>query len=337
MAEPKTTNTETTVGTSPTAGYYAKSQTITPEAQKKASASTSFTSTSNKLSDTTKKRVDEIITSMPEDKARESLATGNFSDALDYSSSQEEQDNVVEAFILVSCDNGWKKYGVTWDKILPAKDLVFKVMRETGLTEPEDPFIGFITNYCQKNPSAKLNNTMMTMLNNDYADDTLTFEDIAGMGHDNVNHVIFNTDLYGKSQDDVDYIVNAYQWLSYKSNIDRMNENSLYNLNKNGTIYKNISSVFSEKPVNPVKVRDAIIYENGQAGGKINTRKDIETAMMLAGRPEEGTSRNYTKLDNAKNIIKDMTADEKKDLISAIVGADKTLSSDPVYSGVIKK
>lgn len=291
----------------------------------------------------TQTSVEALIASMPDDAAKKALSGGKFSDALNLSTSVDEQNKVVEAFILTACDsNKWKGNGVTWDKILPAKDLVLKVFRETGLTEAEDPFIGFINGYCKKNSGSSLTKPMMTMLNNDYADDTLSFDDIAGTGVDGTDHVIFNKDLYGKPQDDVEYIVNAYQWLSYASNVSRINADALSELKADGSIYKNLSPLLQgikdKKVSDPKAVRDAIIYENGKPNGKINTKHDIESAMSLAGRPNSSDGRNYTPVDRAKNALKGVTTtDDKKSIISYIINSDKSLSSDPNYKGISGK
>ena len=280
--------------------------------------------------------ISELFNSL-NDKMREVLAKtqsdgsteidfSKLSEALKYAGTPEEENALIEIFLRQSIDTDGKWGNVTMDKIEPYKDVLIKLCSELGLKEILNPFLNFLPEFYAKNPNADLTRDNMVDLNNLYATDVISKEDLMGKGKDKLDDIIFDSELY--TFDDVEKMTSYIKWLGDIRNLKRMNWQEIRNADLTGAINEVADEVISSVGKNTLgdddweEFRNKLVYINGQ-GGKINSQNTLEK--LLAAGSVNSNMNEPNKAEQSRNGSYD---DFKKALKNSLTTKYKDLSRD---------
>lgn len=268
------------------------------------------------------------------DKMREVLAKTNsdgsteidyskLSEAQKYASTPEEENALIEIFLRQSIDTDNKWGNITMDKIEPYKDVLIKLCSELGLKEISNPFLNFLPELYAKNPNIDLTRDNMIDLNNLYATDIISTEDLMGKGKEGLNDIIFDSELY--TFENVDKMVSYIKWLGDIRNLKRMNWQEIRNADLTGAINEVADEVISSIGKKTLgdddweEFRNKLVYVNGM-GGKINSQNTLEK-LMAAGsvnssvdEPDNGEQSRNGSYDEFKRALKNSLNTKYKDL-----------------------
>lgn len=268
------------------------------------------------------------------DKMREVLAKTNsdgsteidyskLSEAQKYASTPEEENALIEIFLRQSIDTDNKWGNVTMDKIEPYKDVLIKLCSELGLKEISNPFLNFLPELYAKNPNIDLTRDNMIDLNNLYATDIISTEDLMGKGKEGLNDIIFDSELY--TFENVDKMVSYIKWLGDIRNLKRMNWQEIRSANLTGAINEVADEVVSNIGKKTLgdddweEFRNKLVYVNGM-GGKINSQNTLEK-LMAAGsvnssvdEPDVDEQSRNGSYDEFKRALKNSLNTKYKDL-----------------------
>ena len=268
------------------------------------------------------------------DKMREVLAKTNsdgsteidyskLSEAQKYASTPEEENALIEIFLRQSIDTDNKWGNITMDKIEPYKDVLIKLCSELGLKEISNPFLNFLPELYAKNPNIDLTRDNMIDLNNLYATDIISTEDLMGKGKEGLNDIIFDSELY--TFENVDKMVSYIKWLGDIRNLKRMNWQEIRNADLTGAINEVADEVISSVGKKTLgdddweEFRNKLVYVNGM-GGKINSQNTLEK-LMAAGsvnssvdEPDNGEQSRNGSYDEFKRALKNSLNTKYKDL-----------------------
>ena len=268
------------------------------------------------------------------DKMREVLAKTNsdgsteidyskLSEAQKYASTPEEENALIEIFLRQSIDTDNKWGNITMDKIEPYKDVLIKLCSELGLKEISNPFLNFLPELYAKNPNIDLTRDNMIDLNNLYATDIISTEDLMGKGKEGLNDIIFDSELY--TFENVDKMVSYIKWLGDIRNLKRMNWQEIRNADLTGAINEVADEVISSVGKKTLgdddweEFRNKLVYVNGM-GGKINSQNTLEK-LMAAGsvnssvdEPDNGEQSRNGSYDDFKRALKNSLNTKYKDL-----------------------
>lgn len=297
--------------------------------------------------------ISELFNSL-NDKMREVLAKTNsdgsteidyskLSEAQKYASTPEEENALIEIFLRQSIDTDNKWGNVTMDKIEPYKDVLIKLCSELGLKEISNPFLNFLPELYAKNPNIDLTRDNMIDLNNLYATDVISTEDLMGKGKEKLNDIIFDSELY--TFENVDKMVSYIKWLDDIRNLKRMNWQEIRNANLTGAINEVADEVVSSVGKKSLgdddweEFRNKLVYINGM-GGKINSQNTLEKLLAAGsvnsnvnepGAQEQSGNGSYNEFKRAlKNSLntkyKDLSRDELRKIFLDIfdeLGVDR--------------
>lgn len=268
------------------------------------------------------------------DKMREVLAKTNsdgsteidyskLSEAQKYASTPEEENALIEIFLRQSIDTDNKWGNITMDKIEPYKDVLIKLCSELGLKEISNPFLNFLPELYAKNPNIDLTRDNMIDLNNLYATDIISTEDLMGKGKEGLNDIIFDSELY--TFENVDKMVSYIKWLGDIRNLKRMNWQEIRNADLTGAINEVADEVISSVGKKTLgdddweEFRNKLVYVNGM-GGKINSQNTLEK-LMAAGsvnssvdEPDVDEQSRNGSYDEFKRALKNSLNTKYKDL-----------------------
>lgn len=282
--------------------------------------------------------ISELFNSL-NDKMRETLAKtqsdgsteidfSKLSEALKYAGTPEEETALIEIFLRQSIDTDNKWGNVTMDKIEPYKDVLIKLCSELGLKEIINPFLNFLPEFYAKNPNIDLTRDNMIDLNNLYATDVISKEDLMGKGKEKLDDIIFDSELY--TFENVDKMVSYIKWLGDIRNLKRMNWEEIRNANLTGAINEVADEVMSSVGKNTLgdddweEFRNKLVYINGQ-GGKINSQNTLEK--LLAAGSVNSSVNTQNKEEQRGN---DSYNDFKKSIKNSLNTKFKDLSRDEI-------
>ena len=245
----------------------------------------------NKLND---KQKELIMTKKPDGTVDINL--DKIAEANKHATNEEEEEASIELFLRNSLEKDPKWKGLDFSRIEPYKDVLIKICSEIGLKEINNPFLNYLTLFYKTNPNANLDRNNLGDLNNLYASDTITKEELMGLSPDGKTNntdtnILFKPEIY--SNYDVDKMVQYWKWLSEPVNLQRMNWQEIEKLNLSkaikGTahlIKKNGGKVDDNGNIQDSNgvvrnVRDALFFVNGQ-NGKVNTQDTLEK-ILAAG------------------------------------------------------
>jgi len=253
---------------------------------------------------------EELLNSLS-DNIKFLVAENQWQEALD-SADSSEKDVVAELYLRHICDEGGQLEKVGWNKIEPIKRILIKWIKELGFRESTNPYLQFIQNFYSivDNQNTTLTETNCILLNNLYADRVLDFADIAGTGENGLSHVIFNHNLYSQKDTDAEFIVKAYEALSSKSFVDRLNYDAVKTkLSQSSIDYINDND-FKTK-------RDAIIYKESRKpqSSELNSRYFIEELLSLG---ENVHSEENERINRVAKDFNALSKDERKDMLKSM-------------------
>lgn len=161
-----------------------------------------------------------------------SINGDKFQEALDKSHPGED-DIIIEIFFRTLCENQLKNVG--WEKIEPLMPTLKHICKDVGFKDVNNPFLKFLETYLDTNT---LTNNDLVKLNNLYAKDILSYEEIHGDKIDgNRFSIIYRPELY--QMNDIEKIVKSYKFLGDVNNLKKMNWESIYD----GNVTNNISQL----------------------------------------------------------------------------------------------
>ena len=288
---------------------------------------------------------------MPKEKMKEILLVKNpdgnseinfskLSEAQKYATTPEEENSLVEIFLRqsIATDNKWGN--VSMENIEPYKDVLIKLCTELGLKEIINPFLNFLPAFYNKNPNASLTRNNMIDLNNLYANDEITKEDLMGKGRNELNNILFNPELY--TFQNADKMVEYWNWLREPNNLKRMNWQEIRNLDLTNAINQVADKVLSQIGGNQLSDEDwasflnNIFYVNGQ-DGKINSEATLQKLLAAGSINSDLNSKKSAKKETPSG---DSYSDFKKALKNTINSKYKDLSAEDIseiVSDVIKE
>lgn len=258
----------------------------------------------------------ETLLNSLSDEVKKLVSENKWSDALN-SASMNEKDAVAELYLRTICEQGNQWDGVDWNKIEPIKRMLIKWIKELGLKESTNPYMKFISAFysISSNSSRTLTENNCIELNNLYANGVLDFSDIAGIGENKLNHIIFNQNLYNNNMSDLDFIVRAYESLSSanfakKINVDAVKEQLIRYKHKSNADY------IDNNADNLKELRNAIIYKEPTQPqtSEIFKRNVIEDILSSGENTVDSKDdRDIQKLDKDYNSLTD---DQKRKWLS---------------------
>lgn len=205
--------------------------------------------------------IEELINSLS-DEIKSLVLENDWTNALN-KANDDEKNTVAEIYLRTLCEHGNQWESIGWSKLEPIKSVLIKWIKELGFKESTNPYMQFIPAFysIQESQSKTLSENNCIELNNLYADGVLDFADIAGTGENKLDHVIFNKNLYNKTMSDLEFIVKAYEALSTKSTVSKLNLDAV----KNELIrYKkqNVANYVEENKSDIKAIRNAIIFKD---------------------------------------------------------------------------
>ena len=277
----------------------------------------------NKLNE----RMQEIL-AKPQSDGSIDIDFSKLSEALKYAATQEEENAVIEMFLRQSIDTDNKWGGVKYEDIEPYKDVLVKICSELGLKEIINPYLNFLPLFYTKNPNATLTRDNLIDLNNLYARDEISKEDLMGKGVEGEDNILFNPELY--TFEDVEKMCTYINWLRDTRNLKRMNWEEIRNADLTGAINEVADKVLSQiggKQLGDDEweaFKDKITYVNG-AGGKINSQNTLEK-LMAAG----SVNANIKEREKKQEVSGDSYDDFRKALRRSLATDYQDLSFDDV-------
>ena len=106
----------------------------------------------------------------------------------------EEKNTVIEIFFRQLCENQWKDIG--WTKIEPLLPVLQSICRDVGFKEVNNPFLNFIKQFYFINNDYILTKQDLIKINNLYAKDSISYEELVGKDSNNELSIIYNDNLY---------------------------------------------------------------------------------------------------------------------------------------------
>lgn len=214
--------------------------------------------------------------------------------------------------------------------ITSIKDILHKQIEELGFSYNTNPFLQFLDNYFKTHTG--IEESVMVYLNDLYADDVITTQDLQAKTNELTNTILFNDNLYKTNYEDAEFIVQAYKWLSTESNIKRHLTNPLaiqkYEI-------EDVNKLTREKAI---EIRNSILFKDGSniTTSEINSIADIQRELRFLESGEStkdddsltlNIDKNVQNADKWKELLQDKVSNVKdaQDLINYIVKEFKLL------------
>jgi hypothetical protein len=213
--------------------------------------------------------------------------------------------------------------------ITSIKDILHKQIEELGFSYNTNPFLQFLDNYFKTHTG--IEESVMVYLNDLYADDVITTQDLQAKTNELTNTILFNDNLYKTNYEDAEFIVQAYKWLSTESNIKRYLTNPLaiqkYEI-------EDVNKITREKAI---EIRNSILFKDGSniTTSEINSIADIQRELrFLEGESTKDVDsltlnidKNVQNANKWKELLQDKVSNvnDAQDLINYIVKEFKLL------------
>lgn len=270
-------------------------------------------------------KIIELINTLPEELRNILIvkdADGNisingdkFQEVLDKSHPGED-DTIIEIFFRKICEDQWKDIG--YEKIEPLMPTLKHICKDVGFKDVDNPFLKFLQTYLETNT---LTNSDLVKVNNLYAKDVLSYEDIHGDKVDgNRFSIIYRPELY--KMNDVDTVVKTYKFLGDANNLKKMNWESIYD----GNVTNNISQLAldivngknkldSDSAVQDVR---ATIMFKDKNNPELNSETILKEVLKLGSTGKSTTSKQTSSTNNGDmmqglmNRLKSLSVDEQR-------------------------
>lgn len=266
-------------------------------------------------------------------------------------------------------DKALKLLSDDWEKEVLAKDFVSKttggkldsghldnaggilghIFGELGFQKNENPFISFIQIAAGSGKqNALVTDEALTLINNLYADGTLDFNDIAGLGVDKDNHIIFDASVY--SQPNPEFLIETYCDLSDISAFKRMNWKAIADSDSlgNDDPLKVLANRLSKEGLGAAQsvsqFRNPFMYKDGNGKSKMRTDSELRDLLMLAGsgqksydRGADKQSKEDTFVKELANLLKGKSGKEVQSMMNSFLNKARQLSMGAGYASAVKK
>ena len=165
---------------------------------------------------------------------------------------------------------------------------------------------------------------MMVALNNLYASDVISDNDLDGSGKDGIYSIIFDKSLSDMNYaSDIEFLVKSYYWMSQKNNLKKMNIKALNDLaikEQYAKLQDATNQIISQGGSVDYKLdkvlRDAIIYDDS---GKVRTKQDIEKILHTSSSVgDSNRDRETGNVASALSTFAKMSDEEKQESLQAI-------------------
>jgi len=246
-----------------------------------------------------------------------------FQDTLDKAIGS-ERDLVTELFFRKLCEDQWKEIG--WDKIQEILPVLQHICNDVGFKEVDNPFLNFIKQFYTVNSDYTLKKNDLAKLNNLYAKDVLSYEELTGKDTDSDLSIIYNKDLYSE---DVEKLYKTWKWLSNASNVKKMNWKEVANTDSTKNIQEMANKLASGENVDLDTIRKTIFYvEPNDINSGLNSSTIIDKVMKTSALNNVSKDSGKSVEDKSKSIKDEvvnlfdksnLTTNEKKDLINQIL------------------
>lgn len=277
----------------------------------------------NKLND---KMKEILLVQNPDGESK--INYSRLSDALKYAGNPDEENALIEMFLRQSIETDSKWNGVNFEMIEPYKDVLLKLCSELGLKEVQNPFLVFLPEFYNQNKNVNLSRNNMIDLNNLYANDEITKEDLMAKGRDGANNILFNKNLY--TFEDVDKMVEYWNWLREPANLKRLNWEEIRNLNLSNTI-NNVADAAIKQSIGTQSFSDEDwkdVFKNiffVDNTGKIQSQNTLEK-LLSAGSINAKTGIT----DKQQKRTADVYGDFKKALRNSLANQYRDLSAEDI-------
>lgn len=223
------------------------------------------------------------------------------------------------------------------------------IFGELGFQKNENPFVSFI----QIAVSSGKQNTLvtdeaLTLLNNLYADGTLDFNDIAGLGVDKANHIIFDASVY--AQPNPEFLIETYCDLGDMSAFKRMNWKAIATSDSLGAgdPLKVLANRLAKEGLGAAQsvnqFRNPFMYKDGDGKSKMRTDSELRDLLMLAGSGQKSYDRGADKqskedefVKELANLLKGKSAKEAQSMMNSLLDKAQQVSLGNKYAAATKK
>ena len=282
----------------------------------------------NKLSDDVK---NILIVKNPD--GSEKIDYSKLSKALSYAGNLQERDAIVELFLRQSINTDAKWNRIDFSVIEPYKDVLIKLCDELGLKETGNPFLVFLPKLYQKDSNIKLTRDNLIDLNNLYANNKISKEDLMGKGPDGENNILFNSNLY--SFYDADIMYEYWKWLKDPENLKKLNWVEIRDANLSNNINKAADKANSQIGTRKLSMQDWAevfnnIYFKNPETGEINA-KDTLDKFLQAGSINMQQTKNKSRQRSKTKVGTGQYNQLKKDLRNSILTTYRNLSPDELH------
>ena len=223
------------------------------------------------------------------------------------------------------------------------------IFGELGFQKNENPFISFIQIAAGSGKqNALVTDESLTLINNLYADGTLDFNDIAGLGVDKANHIIFDASVY--SQPNPEFLIETYCDLSDISAFKRMNWKAIADSDSlgNDDPLKVLANRLSKEGLGAAQsvsqFRNPFMYKDGDGKSKMRTDSELRDLLMLAGsgqksydRGADKQSKEDTFVKELANLLKGKSEKEVQSMMNSFLDKARQLSMGAGYASAAKK
>lgn len=156
--------------------------------------------------------------------------------------------------------------------------MLSKWIGELGFRTQTNPFLDYVA-IAKRNTSLELDEYLLIILNNAYAERSITAQDLRGQGQDKELHLIFQR-YWLSSSDEREYMLDSYVWLSKPGNIktlDLAEIKSIANLQSPNTFpasYKNLLTGGARNQSSyAAENRNILIYQDCEGSVTNNSMK----------------------------------------------------------------
>lgn len=279
-----------------------------------------------RLTDTTLTEADTSSASGAQRVGNMPAAGQNWDDAYKSAYMPADKQAVVDEFLA----DYERRKGVTLGE--SERKMLSKWVGELGFRTQTNPFLDYVA-IAKRNTSLELDEYLLIILNNAYAERSITAQDLRGQGQDRELHLIFQR-YWLSSNDEREYMLDSYVWLSKPSNIktlDLAEIKSIANLQSPNTFpasYKNlIAGGSGNQSSYATENRNILVYQDCSGSVKNNSMRiqPSNTLEVVFTYDAKNVKRRSADRANIKELKKayDTLSDVEKDAFDQMLDSER--------------
>lgn len=279
-----------------------------------------------RLTDTTLTEADTSSASGAQQVGNMPVAGQNWDDAYKSAYMPADKQAVIDEFLA----DYEKRKGVALGD--SERKMLSKWVRELGFRTQTNPFLDYVAT-AKRNTSLELDEYLLIILNNAYAERSITAQDLRGQGHDRELHLIFQR-YWLSSSDEREYMLDSYVWLSKPGNIktlDLAEIKSIANLQSPNTFpasYKNlIAGAAGNQSSYATENRNILIYQDCDGSVANNSMKiqPSNTLEVVFTYDAKNVKRRSADRANIRDLKKayDTLSDVEKDAFDQMLDSER--------------